>query len=880
MDMFAPDVSDTPIDFSGHKSRIVKLAPLPLLGDYRLVNTPEALEDMIAVLDTANAENEFVAWDTEFHGAGIEGERGLNVFKKGVVLVGISVAAYSTAWYIPVGHMQAEEPQLPLDVVREALAPRLRSARLCAHNWKIDAHMAYINGFGELPCAFDTYTAAHFLRPEIEKNQEGFFKKNLKTLSVAELGIDTLLLEEVMQRAEQSLKSSGDVRLTYIQDMVAYAGHDAMQTLMLARHFDALISGTSMAPLYYRVFMPLLPVLANLEQQGIYVDLKYLDTLLERYRQEIEKHTATIVELLGYDPSTDDLLRDLLYNQWGMPVLERTDTGLPATTASALIDVESQLTDRDRLKAMKALRKRKKLSKIVSTYNLRNYVVEEVQLGGKLYGIIHTTVNECGAATGRTSSDAPNSQNMPNNKEGDEEDQADAILIRSTIVAPEDELIVVRDLSQIEPRGGALVTSCLGDDTLAESYRQGKDIYQTMGAPVAQLPAEQIVGNLRKAAKLMVLAIFYGLSALSLAKNKVMAVFSKDKKTLLTNDEASQAMNRLYTGIPGLKKYQWNAVAWALYRGYAESIWGFRMPAENLRSKEPGYRAIRSGTSRSVRNQEIQGWACSYLEAAMIWTHQIIKKYKLEDVIKAMMTVHDEADYRVKKPYVDLLIGITDHTMTNLVPGLGVPIASDAEVGQTWGDVQDWRDPEKWKHKPPQWEGTAALLDKIRQEKSPFADMPLADVTKPFQMSWVPWEDIGIYCWHAANLDVAIGDSRLPVKNYQHPAGFLIDTRKIKRTPEQLEAGKKDYWKGILVCRDGNIPVVSFNQPIKDGYVALSGIYDERWGSFQVHTCERLQRNSELLDAFRLRERYTSPSGTWDFAALRSSAENGTLFSE
>ena len=311
--------------------------------------------------------------------------------------------------------------------------------------------------------------------------------------------------------------------------------------------------------------------------------------------------------------------------------------------------------------------------------------------------------------------------------------------------------------------------------------------------------------------------------------------------------------------------YQWNAVAWALYQGYAETIWGFLTACPDLWTKEANWPQRRAAESRTVRNQKIQGWACSYLEASMIWIDHIIEHFDLADKIGLMLTVHDEVDYIVKDEYIELCLGIKDYAIENLV-NLPIPIESDSEVGQDWGSVIEWKD---WKNKPAQAPETDAILAQVRQMKSPYWDFPLAPSMQPFDMSKVAWDDLPIYCWHAADLKVAINDIRLPKLDTSSPRGMIVGSNEVKRTKQQLDEGKKNYHRAQLVCRDGNVGLISFDGPIKEGLYQCFGEYDPKWGTFRVREQIPIGQTTDYRKALIHGEVVVTPRGTWRFDKLQ-----------
>ena len=341
---------------------------LPLYGDYRKVTTLAELEELCAHLDDAIQRKIFVAYDTEFAEASVPGQSGLDPHRPGVTAVGLSYAMDDTAYYVPIGHRNlrtldsrgAFYDQLPADLIRESLSPRMVRSRIATHNGKIDGHILARSGYQEVPIAFDTMTAAHFLQYRLQDNQRkpfiakhgnanGFvYRKGLKQLSEVELGWPTIHFEDVMVRCGQGRTRQPDVRSAYIDDMVAYAGHDAMQTLALANMFYGYINGTFMQPVYERIFMPLLTVLGKMERRGITVDMAHFGRLMEKYDQQLRVYDEKLYELVGrkVEWGKDNQVRWLLFEHYGLPILNRTASGESEVTKESLNELTTYVKER------------------------------------------------------------------------------------------------------------------------------------------------------------------------------------------------------------------------------------------------------------------------------------------------------------------------------------------------------------------------------------------------------------------------------------------------------------------------------------------------------------------------------------------------------
>lgn len=891
VDMFAgQDLSE-----GGAVPIVRATSPLPERGDYRLVTAAGDLDALTDAIDEARSSGTMVSFDTEFSGAGVD----VNIHLPGVKLVGLSVGVPGVSWYVPLAHRHTDGvAQLPHDLVRARLNGRLAAARLASHNGKIDVSALVYAGWSPLPITFDTYTAAHFLEWKLSGEQaqrwarwhgdnpaKFFYKKSLKDLATNELDIDPdelITFEHVIARSgQQNPKRNPDFSLVSLDDARIYVGQDADLTSQLAERWRPLIDGSFLEPIYRRITMPLLGVLGKMERRGFYVDPAHYEEVMGRYAAEIARHDTTLERYLGRAVGwkTDAQLRYLLYTHLGLPVRDRTKTGVPAVGKSAMQELlgyamyewrrpgTCPLATREELVAViTTLQKRAKLSKLVSTYDMRLHASDWIEVNGKQYGVVHTQYNESGTATGRKNSVAPNAQNLP--AKGDGKD------IRNGVVAlaewlesadgqawgktPEareilgegqrrrvgkqrrDWYYLVADLSQIEPRCMAFFIALLGDTTLLDSYQAGRDIYKTIAAAALDKDYDDVTDAERSAAKILVLALAYGSSAAGLASNPLITALGLDVKGV------EQALETLFKNIPGLRLYHWNAIAWGLYRGYTESLWGFARSAADLRSARRDYR---TGAVRALINHVIQSFAAQIIDAAMVWIDDILTRYGLEDVIKLTLQVHDEIDSQVRGDYLVLANAILNKCMRQVVD-LGAPLKIDVEVGvlddegSRWGNLIALKDVEL----PPQHPETELMLQWLETEPNPFADMPLAQMATPFDLSIVADEDLPIYLWHAANLNVTLNDSRLPQCSLSRPQGWIVDAKEYQPRDER---GRR-YYRATIIGNGGMVRLHSRNVPLVEGPgQQVYGKFSDTYGTFDVESVAPLDPDLVIREALR-----------------------------
>jgi DNA polymerase I-like protein with 3'-5' exonuclease and polymerase domains len=867
-DMFGGD------DLSeGYRTSLIDYSaidPLPLLGDYRLATNMSQLADVADAIADANRRGELVSFDTEFTGAGDD----VNIHRPGVRVNGISIGVRAhdgpvskrVCWYIPLLHRYAEE-QVSSDQARSVLYPLMSQAILATHNGKIDVSALVYAGWDSLPIGFDTYTAAHFLQWQLEKDQalrwaehtgknpdHFFYLKGLKELALNELGREQAIsYEQVITRSGQDPKKAHDFGLVSLSDAQAYVGQDADLTLELAERLKPMIDGSFMAPIYYRITLPLLEVLGKMERRGIFIDPDHYRNLIADYSTRIKSLDDTLQSYLGKAVgwSTDTQVRYLLYTHLALPVKERTRTGQPAVGKSSLAELLTHAKEtwepnkhcpitkkEDLVTVLRTLQERSKLNKLLTTYDMRKYGVKEVLISDKKYLQVHTQYNESGTATQRLSSKSPNGQNFPQQGEGKE--------IRNGVVAVKDDhtwYFVVSDLSQIEPRCMAYFIALLGDESFLNSYRNNLDIYITIATYALTLLYEQIdkEGKERKASKVLMLALSYGSSAAGLASNTHIEALGLDLKGV------ERVLKTLFETVPGIRLYHWNSVAWGLYRGYTQSLWGFPRPAGDLRADRTDWRLE---AVRAMMNHVMQSFAAQVLAAAMVWLDNLLVKYRLEHVIQMVLQVHDEIDARVRGDYMLVAQALFSKCM-KYVADLGAPMKIDIEVGvldkdgSRWGNLVAFDKLELSEQAPE----TVELIAKIEQEPNPFADMPLAEMATPFDLALVPDQDLEIYLWHAAHLGITtLNDPRLPsVPN----TGIVVGSREFTNTYD----GKKSKRYRALLIRNGAVtPLHSTTARLTEHEgkaVVIDGAYNDKYATFDVSSLFPLSESYKIRESLK-----------------------------
>lgn len=409
--------------------------------------------------------------------------------------------------------------------------------------------------------------------------------------------------------------------------------------------------------------------------------------------------------------------------------------------------------------------------------------------------------------------------------------------------------LVSADQSQMEPRVLAWVLATVfGDNTLLDSYRQNKDIYFTLGGLAMNLTYEQLAAAakssdkkeaawakaIRSAAKVLVLALFYGATPEGLVDNDLLAALKPTVETL------RDWLESLYDNIPALRSYQFNCACWAIKNGYIESPWGWRRQIPEFLS---GDRMERLGAARQGMNAPIQGFNANVICAGIVWMNAILDAMGLGGVIVLCAQVHDEIIARVRNDFLKVAEALFRKGLCT-VYDVGAPLKSDVEISYPgpdgwgrWGTLVDIKDFGGYgsgaeRELPPQHPQTAQMIEHLDVYKSSYGDMPLSSVMQRFDLSSVSDAAFPLFVWYANALKVPLYDERLPevgnVPNQWH--GLVIGARGIvsHRTG-------KTYYRGVLACRGQFLPLIAFDDVLKDNTtMRIYGQYEADYGNYRV----------------------------------------------
>ncbi len=596
--------------------------------DYRCIDTPKALETLVKRL-TGVAR---LAVDTET----------TSTQPMRAELVGISLAVKpGEAVYLPVAGPLGSKT-LAVDLVREKLAGILADEKVekIGHNIKYDSIVlaqAHMPLGGRM---FDTMIAAHVL----DSTRMSY---KLDALAADLLNHRCIPIEDLIGRGKQQTTMD-----TVPVDLVApYAAEDADVALRLADVLAKQLDEEGLRDLFADLEMPLVPVLAEMERQGITVDPEALNRMAVALSKRADALRDQILELAGRQFNVDSpkQLAVVLFEELNLPVLKKTKTG--ASTDSTVLE---QLAIRHELPGV--VLDYRKLTKLLGTYLKA--------LGAYIHpvtGRVHTSFHQAGTATGRLSSSDPNLQNIPiRTDEGRE--------IRTAFVAPPGCVLLSADYSQVELR--VLAHFC-GDETLAEAFRAGQDIHRAVAAEVFAVTPDEVTSEQRARAKTVNFGIIYGQTAFGLSVS-----------LRIPRREAAEFINRYRSRFPRIDEFLGQCIQAAKERGYVETIFGRRRRIAEIDARNPQRRAA---AERLAINSVVQGSAADLIKQAMI---NISRRIEAEDRPgRMLLQIHDELLFELPQEAVDAEREMIVEEMTAAIQ-LNVPLKVDVAVGANWMEAK------------------------------------------------------------------------------------------------------------------------------------------------------------------------------------------------
>jgi len=599
--------------------------------NYKTILTEEEFEKCLGLLKNAT----YFAFDTE--------TTSLNYMH--AEIVGLSFAKdKGNAFYIPLAHNYPNVPiQLNREKVLRALKPILENPNIkkIAHHIKYDMEVLQNHGIHLQGVAYDTMMESYVL-------DSASGNHNLDNIALKYLGWRTIKYEDVAGKGAKQISFSE----VYIENAATYAAEDADVTLQLHETlFPRLQKEKGLRYIYEEIEMPLIPILAHIEKNGVLMDsvkLQKQSLALENRVNELEKEIETHVGK-PFNLNSPKQLQEVLFNQLKLPILQKTPKGQPSTADPVLQELALDYL------LPKFIIEYRSLNKLISTYTKK--LPEEIHPQTKR---IHTSYHQAGTATGRLSSSDPNLQNIPiRTKEGRE--------IREAFIAAKGYKLIVADYSQIELRIMAHISE---DANLLKAFADNLDIHTATAAEILGIPLDAVTTDERRKAKAINFGLIYGMSAFGLAK-----------QIDASRDVAQTYIDRYFARYPGVMAYMENTRHKARDRGYVETLWGRRLYLPDIKSSQiPRQKAA----ERTAINAPLQGSAADIIKRAMITLDRWLNTHEID--AKMIMQVHDELVFEVAEDAVPEMIDVVRTHMMGAAT-LKVPLLVSIGVGDNWNSA-------------------------------------------------------------------------------------------------------------------------------------------------------------------------------------------------
>ena len=487
---------------------------------------------------------------------------------------------------------------------------------------------------------FDTMIAHYLINPDM--------RHNMDILSETYLKYSPQSIEALIGKKGKNQKSMRDVELEEIKE---YAVEDADVTLQLKEIFTLELDKTGTKKLFEEIEIPLVKVLADMEKEGIRVDVDFLKSMSKTLDEDIKILETSIFETAGekFNLASPKQLGDVLFDKLkiGGVKQKKTKTGQYATGEEIL----SYLAAENPI--VKDILDWRQLVKLQNTYveALPNQV-------DKITNRIHTDYMQTVAATGRLSSNNPNLQNIPIRTERGRQ-------IRKAFVArDENYTLVSADYSQIELR---VIAALSGEENMIKAFQNQEDIHKSTASKVFNVPLEEVTREQRSHAKTVNFGIIYGVSA-----------FGLSNQTNLSRKESADLIEAYYQTYPRLKSYIQEQIDFARDNGFVQTIVGRRRYLKDINSQNA---IVRGGAERNAVNAPIQGSAADIIKIAMINIHEKLTSENWKS--KMLLQVHDELVFDVHNDELEKIKPMIKHEMEQAFQ-LDVPLEVDLGAGKDW----------------------------------------------------------------------------------------------------------------------------------------------------------------------------------------------------
>ena len=590
--------------------------------DYKLVENEEELKKLCDYFLT----NKILSLDTETTSTNaIEAE-----------LVGLSFAVKEfEAFYVPIPK-EREKALHIVNIFKSAYEnPEIVKV---GQNLKYDLEVLrnyniHLNG-----PLWDTMISHYLIQPELRHGMDYMAEIYLK--------YQTIHIDELIGPKGRSQRSMRDLSPTQVYE---YAAEDADITLRLKNKLEPELKNHQCEDLFYQIEMPLMPVLAEMEMNGVCIDTQSLQETSTIFTNRMNQLEARIYELAGqsFNITSPKQVGEILFDK--LKIVEKakkTKTGQYVTSEEVL----QQLKNKHEIVA--DILEHRGLKKLIGTY-----IDALPKLINPKTGHIHTSFNQTITATGRLSSSDPNLQNIPIRGEDGKE-------IRKAFIPEPGCLFFSADYSQIELRVMAHLSN---DPQMRAVFNEGKDLHAATAATIYKKAIDEVTRDERTKSKRANFGIIYGITVFGLAE-----------RLDITRDEAKKLIDGFFETFPQVHQYMEEAKQQARQLGYAETLFHRRRYLPDINSANA---TVRNFAERNAINAPIQGSAADIIKVAMIRIHQ---RFKTEGIrSKMILQVHDELNFSVYPEEKERVEAIVLEEMQNAFP-LQVPLVADCGFGKNW----------------------------------------------------------------------------------------------------------------------------------------------------------------------------------------------------
>ena len=551
-------------------------------------------------------------------------------------LVGLSFAVKEfEAFYVPIPANREEALQI-VNIFKPLYEdPKILKV---GQNLKYDLEVLRNYGIELKGKMWDTMIAHYLIQPEL--------RHNMDYMAEIYLNYQTIHIDELIGPKGKNQKS---MRSLLPSQVYEYAAEDADITLRLKNKLEPELKKYDCEKLFYEIEMPLMPVLAEMEMNGVCLDTQSLAETSKQFTNRMNEIEARIFELAGqqFNIASPKQVGEILFDK--LKIVEKakkTKTGQYVTSEEVL----QQLKNKHEIVA--DILEHRGLKKLIGTY-----IDALPKLINPRTGHIHTSFNQTITATGRLSSSDPNLQNIPIRGEDGKE-------IRKAFIPEPGCLFFSADYSQIELRVMAHLSQ---DPQMIEVFREGKDLHAATAANIYKKPIAEVTRDERTKSKRANFGIIYGITVFGLAE-----------RLDIPRDEAKMLIDGYFETFPQVHNYMEKSKEVARQQGYVTTLFGRRRYLPDINSHNA---TVRGFAERNAINAPIQGTAADIIKVAMI---HIFQRFKAEGIkSKMILQVHDELNFSVLPEEKEKVEQIVIEEMQNAFQ-MAVPLVADSGFGDNW----------------------------------------------------------------------------------------------------------------------------------------------------------------------------------------------------